>query len=166
MRITIIFSENKRPILRFFRRILGIPASHCSLGISKKREGNKIFHSTFKGTVYTDREYFLKKNDIVAEFLIGKDLSEEFLEMEKTLGSEYDESAANVLQFAEVIPFLIYCLIKLKIKPKYYCSNLVRRLDKHNILHSWKDIDKDWTRLFDLYESCIKNEYDEFERLL
>jgi hypothetical protein len=165
MEITVIFSENKRPILRFFRRVLNIPASHCSLGL-KKDDEELIFHSTFKGTVYTDRQYFLTKNDIVAEFKIKTDLSEEFLEIEKTIGSKYDEDAANILQISEVVPLLRWFLIKIKAKPKYYCSNLVRRLDYNNKLKSWSDIDKDWTRLIDLYNACIKNKYKEFERII
>lgn len=154
--MTIIFSagKTKNPILLFFRPLIHkYPSTHVSFGIEKDGQP-VIFHMTFGGAVRTPRERFLVKNDIIQEFKIVPDLSDELKQHLHYLGTKFGHLSAfwhfATLVFVPLKMLLIY----FKIRNMFYCANFARQLDKNNKVKAWRKVDKHWASIDDLQAAC------------
>lgn len=164
--LTIVFSEGKtdNPFLKFFRPFVHkYRSTHVSFGIDV---GDKpyIFHMSYKGAIRTRRDRFLVKNDIVKEYRILPDLSEELQEHLKYLGkAKYDHLSA-IVHFATLLFHpLKLILIFLHIRNMFYCANFARQLDSHDKVKAWRKIDKRWASIDDLQAAC--EDSPEFEEV-
>jgi hypothetical protein len=155
--LTIIFSEGKthNPILKLFRPIVHkYRSTHVSFGIEVHGKPY-IFHMSYKGAVRTPRSRFLAKNDIVKEYRILTDLSDELKSHLQYLGkAKYDHMSAIVHMMTLLFHPLKMLLIFLKIKNMFYCANFARQLDSHDKVKAWRKIDKRWASVDELQAAC------------
>src|SRR5271154_972025 len=154
--ITIIFSAGKteNPFLLFFRPLIHkYPSTHVSFGIEKDNEP-VIFHMSYKGAVRTPRDKFLIKNDIVKEYKIVLDLSDELKQHLQYLGTKYDHLSSFAHTLTLIFRPLKMILIYFKIRNMFYCANFARQLDKDDKIKAWRQIDKHWASIDDLQAAC------------
>lgn len=155
--ITIVFSEGKtdNPILKLFRPIFHrYRSTHVSFGIEV--EGKPyIFHMSYKGAVRTRRDRFFVKNDLVKEYRIVPDLSDELKTHLQYLGkAKYDYPSAIVHMITLVFLPLKMLLTFFKIRNMFYCANFARQLDSHDKVKAWRKIDKRWASIDELQAAC------------
>jgi hypothetical protein len=155
--LTIIFSEGKthNPFLKLFRPLFHKKRStHVSFGIDVDGEPY-IFHMSFKGAIRTPRARFLAKNQIVKEYRILTDLSDELRRHLQYLNkAKYDHLSAVVHMATQLFHPLKMLLIFFKIKNSFYCSNFARQLDSHDKVKAWRQIDKRWASIDELQIAC------------
>ena len=164
--LTIIFSEGQTNnlFLKFFRPFVHkYRSTHVSFGIEV--EGKPyIFHMSYKGAIRTPRDRFLIKNDIVKEYRILTDLSDELREHLKYLGKAKYNHLSAIVHFATLLFHpLKLLLIFLKIRNTFYCANFARQLDSHDKVKAWRKIDKVWTSIDELQAACESS--PEFEEI-
>jgi len=155
--LTIIFSEGQTNnlFLKFFRPFVHkYRSTHVSFGIEV---GDKpyIFHMSYKGAIRTPRDRFLIKNDIVKEYRILPDLSEELQEHLKYLGKAKYNHFSAIVHFATLLFHPLKLLLMFfKIRNGFYCSNFARQLDKNNKIKSWRNINIHWASVDELQVIC------------
>lgn len=155
--ITIIFSEGKtnNPILKLFRPLVHkYRSTHVSFGIEV--EGKPcIFHMSYKGAIRTPRDRFFVKNNLVKEYRILPDLSDELKTHLQYLGkAKYDHLSALVHMITLLFHPLQMLLIFFKIRNMFYCANFARQLDSHDKVKAWRKIDKRWASIDELQAAC------------
>lgn len=154
--MTIIFSagKTKNPFLLFFRPFFHkYSTTHVSFGVEKDNQPY-IFHMTFKGAVRTPRERFLIKNDIIKEYKILPDLSDELKEHLKYLGTRFDHLSAFMHFVTLAFMPLKLLLVYFHIRNMFYCANFARQLDRDNKVKAWRKIDKSWASIDELQAAC------------
>lgn len=162
--ITIIFSHSKRynKILFWFRsKFLGHSATHVGFGLLYRGEPI-VFHMSAKGAVRTERQRFLRHNDIVKEYAIVPDLRYDLEKHFKYLGTPYDYGSAVWHLIALIVRPLKQFFIYYKIKNAFYCANFARQIDETGKIKSWSSIDPNWASVDELMEACrVSNEFKE-----
>jgi hypothetical protein len=155
--LTIVFSEGKtdNPILKLFRPIFHkYRSTHVSFGI-EVNDKPYIFHMSYKGAIRTRRDRFLVKNDIVKEYRILPDLSDELMTHLQYLGkAKYNHVSAFIHMITLIFHPLKMLLIFLHIKNMFYCANFARQLDSHDKVKAWRKIDKRWASIDELQAAC------------
>jgi hypothetical protein len=119
---------------------------------------------SFRKVCYSKRSKFEKYNDLIAEFEIVPNISEELNSLNAHLGSKYDAFAAFLLNITYWFRPVRWFLINIGLKPNFYCGNFVRQVDKNNKIESWKELDLHWVSPDDLLNACEKDE-KEFLRI-
>lgn len=154
--ITIIFSHSKKYNPYFFwirKTFLRHSSTHVAFGIEKGGLPH-VFHMSGKGAIRTPRDKFLIKNNIIKEYKIVPDLSEQLKSHLKYLGVKYDLNSAIWHFIALLIRPLKQLLIFYKVKNSFYCANFARQIDKDNKIKSWQKINHYWASVDELQNAC------------
>lgn len=154
--ITVIFSTSKKNIFSALIRLMTkSKVSHCAIGVDLYNIPI-VIHAGVGGVHVSTRKKFLKDSNIVYEFKVVPDISDNVRQAISMVGEKYDY--VGLLGF---IPVLMFRWFGRKVKNPFasasavICSEFILAVDKDKKINEWSNLDPEASTPDDVLKSCF-----------